>query len=632
MAHVHADPTATGILALPDEWLPLSARLTGALPALTDRYEDLVVHCAPGAGHGSPACYLPHLGVIEVDAAHLDGLDPTGLDPMIAADRDRYPVVWGLVAHEASHADHTRWQPPDGTPAPVTEAALVLEEARIEAAHLARRPADRRWLRDMVTQVVLADFPPPATTPPPAAPAAPGPDPAAPATPGPDPAAPATPGPDPAAPPAPAATRPGGPAAAPRRGVGVAAADAARAATLLLARVDAGVLDADETDRVRAVVAGILGARKYARLRAVWRKALRTGDEDGDAMAALGRRWCEIAGINPDQAPTTPGDADTTPAGEPAPPGGPSPLAQAVADALDAVRDTNRRDRAQEKRAQEKKTREDTRRNAEKASNVSDRHKFPDGYTNLGRRRAPTGSEQAAARRLARALRDAARRESTTRTVTSATPPGRLRMRVALAAAAQRAAGAVPTAEPFTRTQRRATPTPPLRVGIACDVSMSMKDAAGPVASAAWILARATSHLPDATSATVIFGNRVRPITRPGRVPTQVIDWTANDYTEAFVTAVDTLDTTLGLSGRDGARLLVVISDGHFNAIPDDYQQVAGRARLDRIAAAGCAVLWLTPHNAVWPWLAGVTAYQLTDPATTADAIGRAAIDALRHA
>ena len=67
-------------------------------------------------------------------------------------------------------------------------------------------------------------------------------------------------------------------------------------------------------------------------------------------------------------------------------------------------------------------------------------------------------------------------------------------MRGALAADAQRAAGALPTAEPFTRTTRRAVPTPPLRLGIACDVSGSMVEFAGPVASAAWILAHAARH------------------------------------------------------------------------------------------------------------------------------------------
>ena len=82
-----------------------------------------------------------------------------------------------------------------------------------------------------------------------------------------------------------------------------------------------------------------------------------------------------------------------------------------------------------------------------------------------GTTREPTGEEQAAARRLARALREASAGGRAQTVVTSATPPGRLRMRQAVAADAQRAAGAMPTARPFTRVQRRRVPAPPLAWG-----------------------------------------------------------------------------------------------------------------------------------------------------------------------
>ncbi|MER7437699.1 hypothetical protein ACFU8R_25485 [Pseudonocardia alni] len=59
-------------------------------------------------------------------------------------------------------------------------------------------------------------------------------------------------------------------------------------------------------------------------------------------------------------------------------------------------------------------------------------------------------------------------------------PPRRLRICGALAADAQRAAGAMPMAELFIRTTCRAVPTPPLQLGIACDVSGSMREFARP--------------------------------------------------------------------------------------------------------------------------------------------------------
>ena len=51
-------------------WLKLSAALTGQVPPIAGR-ADLVVTCAPGAGHGSPACFFPALAAIEVDGTHL---------------------------------------------------------------------------------------------------------------------------------------------------------------------------------------------------------------------------------------------------------------------------------------------------------------------------------------------------------------------------------------------------------------------------------------------------------------------------------------------------------------------------------------------------------------------------------
>ena len=77
--------------------------------------------------------------------------------------------------------------------------------------------------------------------------------------------------------------------------------------------------------------------------------------------------------------------------------------------------------------------------------------------------REPTEDEKAAARRLARALRNATIGQRAAVTTTSATPPGRLKMRQAMAGSAQRAAGALPTAEPFSRTTRRRVPAPPLQ-------------------------------------------------------------------------------------------------------------------------------------------------------------------------
>jgi len=242
--------------------------------------------------------------------------------------------------------------------------------------------------------------------------------------------------------------------------------------------------------------------------------------------------------------------------------------------------------------------------------------------------REPRDEEKAAARRLARALRNATIGQRAAVTTTSATPPGRLKMRQAMAASAQRAAGALPTAEPFTRTTRRRVPAPPLRVGIACDVSGSMMAFTGPVASAAWILARATASIPAAATATVTYGDTARALTYPGHAPARVSEFTATACYEDFRGAIDALDGALDLSRPGTARLLVIISDGEYK----DTQHADGQQRTTRLAAAGCGILWLAPDKPGNTPVTGAQVITLTDPAGTAAAIAAAATRALRGA
>jgi hypothetical protein len=534
-------------------WLALSAALTAQIPPIAGR-DDLIVTCAPGVGHGAPGCFLPALASIELDGRHL-GVDPGTADPSRPSDRDRYPGLWGVMTHEGAHAAHTRWNPPPAAAAAWADAALILEESRIEAAQLTRRPGDRHWLRASATRLILDDFT------------------------------------------APAAATPW---------------DAGKAAALLIARADAGVLDPAETAPVTTAAEAILGTGRLARLRAIWRTAHATADTDARAMIKLGRRWCRILGVTPD----IPRPDDSPPAGPP------SPLAQAITEAVAAVTAADAPPPAppgrEAARAAETTARRQASRAAEKVFGAG-------AGAATGGTRPPAEPEKAAARRLARALRAAASPERTATTLHSATPPGRLRMREALSADAQRAAGALPTAAPFTRTIRRRVPAPPLRVGIACDVSGSMSTFAGPVASAAWILARAAGAITGTRTATVTYGEKVRPVTRPGHVPAQVTEFNADDCTEKFCQAIDALDDTLALSRPGAARLLVIVSDGAYT----EDERAGGQQRITRLAKSGCGILWLAPGG---PWsdpMKHAQAVVLNDPAATADAIARAATRAL---
>ena len=128
-----------------------------------------------------------------------------------------------------------------------------------------RRPADRRWLRETITQLTLADF----TT----------------------------------ARAAPASLR-----------------EAGRAAALILARANAGILDPAEAVPVEQAVTTVLGPRRLDGLRAIWRAAHATADTDARTMLRLGRRWCRILGIQPDPPPPpSTGGASGPGAGVPSP-------------------------------------------------------------------------------------------------------------------------------------------------------------------------------------------------------------------------------------------------------------------------------------------------------------------------
>jgi len=575
-SHVLTDPNAPGSAVYPalPAWETLSAALTAEVPALADR-DDLLVTIAPGAGCGSPACFFPARALIEVDGTHLGGIDPATLRPDIVSDRARYAPTWGALTHECAHAQHTRWTPPPEADPQAVAAALLLEEPRIEGAQVRRRPDDRHWLRACVKAIVTGgmDVEDPAF-----------------------------------------ATK-------------MTERDAAKAAALFLARADGGILAPAEVAPVRRAVRAVLGPKKLAALRSLWRAALGVSDDDADTMIELGRRWCAI--IEPD------GDtAHADPEPGPTDGGTPSPLAESIGKAFDNIA----RAVAGEPlpidpvcvAAQAKSDADAANKVAQDvATAVFVDDGFHDGDTETAGTRRPTARERSAARVLARSLNIAGIRERVATKHSSTVPPGRPRMRAVLTREAQRAAGAIPTAEPFTRTIRTVVPSPPLRLGIACDVSASMNDFAGPVASAAWILANAAAHAPvPAETATVIFGSHVRPITYPGTAPTSITEFAANDTFEAVDVAINALDGALGLNRPGAARLLVIVSDGLFR----DKPRSNGQKLLDRLRANGCAVLWIAPDTHYHTPMRGASVHVMSDPAAAAQAIGRAATEALRSA
>lgn len=242
MMHNHTSHTATGQApkASHPAWARIADDLTEIAPLLAGR-DDLTVIVAPGAAGPAPGRFGLHDKVIELDAdLCFTGLDPATVTLTDLYDHHRYPCALGVFAHECAHAAHTRWRPDHSWPGPVVGAAFMLEDLRIEAAQIARRPLDRLWLRSASLKLDVPDL---------------------------------------------------------RQSVPRALGlwRAAAAAAVCLGRVDAGILSSTDSgiDTARTAFQDALGKALYEELETIWRQALTVADTDAASMHALGAAWCQ---------------------------------------------------------------------------------------------------------------------------------------------------------------------------------------------------------------------------------------------------------------------------------------------------------------------------------------------------
>jgi hypothetical protein len=575
----------------------LAARLNAIITPLSGR-NDVLLRLRWDLPDGTPpGWWVDTVAEVNVNAdVTLGGTaDPDDVNPATRRGRLRHPVLIGVTAHEAAHARATRWRGsvPDGTPGLVLRAAALLEEPRAEGRQIRRRPGDRLYLRAAARHLVQI------------------------------------------------------PAAGDEAGTGQDRWRAAAAIALLCGRAAAGVLgEADVTD-VRAGAAAVLGAGVVAQLDVLVREAIRLRDGDGPGLAGLARRWLEVIGIPETSTGTDFGEAgcgagaspdDSAGGSAPGEPGT-DPMGVAIAAAAAAIADAAAGDARAAADAGAALPRRDQARVDARAAEAADRaaatRAAASVFTRHGRTasgpgspvtgtRPPTSRERAAANRLAAALRRAGYRGPDITRVASATPPGRLIGRDALAAHAQRELGLPVTALPFRTRIRRHVERPAIRVGLAADVSGSMRWIEGPVAAATWIIAAGAAQVRGQVAA-VAFGHAVTSLAAPGVPPTAVPILAAHDGEEAFTPAIRALDGALGLSTGTGVRLLFIASDGEL-VIPGEEPE--GRRLVARLARAGVGVLWLDSDGdaRVMP---GAVRVPLAAAADAATVIGQAVVEAL---
>ena len=203
--------------------------------------------------------------------------------------------------------------------------------------------------------------------------------------------------------------------------------------------------------------------------------------------------------------------------------------------------------------------------------------------------REPTKEEKQPAVRLARDLKKVTYPDRAKTKVRSKIPPGRLDTKRYLQRKAQRKLNLPKTAEPFRTTKRAKTVHTPIAMGVMCDVSGSMAMAQEPLAVARWVLAEAL-HQVQGKVAVTLFGDVGYPIQSSKERVKRVEVYSGIGGMEDFESGFSLLDSELDLIDGHGARLVVIITDGHFvlNEATEYAEEMMDECRRNNVG-----VIWL---------------------------------------
>ena len=599
----------------PMEWLGVGAQIGRMVNAWAFR-EDLVVNLGKTT-IGAPAAFNPASAEIEIDTdCAFFGFEPSEIGDLSKRSTQlEFAMASGAILHEALHARFTRWSLPkaveDLSPRDL-KAMHTLEEGRIESWGIRVMPDNRIMLRACAMEIVIGDIDSYEDQ--------------------------------------------------------LSSVDgAAFMSALTLARVDAGVLEMSDIEPIVPIIESILGEDNIERLRSVW---LRFQAHDQHALAEplydLAKEWNQILddikvekGESGDEGQgqgegteqvlvSKPGESgDSASEGEGEGAGGVGEVLQAIKDAVQEMRDavviSNRIeiDDAIEEEEWKQQVAEQEAEASEKQNHraISEAVFYGKGdgekeeqksRSTLVETRQPQSRERVAAVQVSRLLAKAKYRERSQTEVQSILPPGRLRTRALVQGQALKSKGMNQQVPAWRATKRKHTDDPTLSVGVMVDISASMRRAMEPMAITAWVMSEAV-HRVQGKCAMVYYGNDVFPTLKPGQRLNDVKVYSATDSTEKFSKAFKALDGGMNLLHGDGARLLVVVSDGYYAGEERAY----AKQWLQQCDRNGVAVVWLTfddGKNAQWTTKgtnAQVVCIADGDPTTAATIIGKAAASAL---
>jgi len=581
------------------EWLGVGVAIGRVANEWAER-DDIVAFVGKGAGDGFPACFHPRLAEIEVntEVAFGSAVTPAMIGDFTQRSKQyEFPVAMGAVVHEAFHARYSLHSLEDAAKVLKGDefhALILLEEGRIEALGVAQTPKARPFIRSSAMEFIVSDT-------------------------------------------------------ADLFDSGASVAWAANLVALVHGRVEAGVLEAHEVRSIITKVDAFLSESMVEQMLTIIRKAqAHVTHRYPEPLYDLAREWAALVREKQEEVGEQPSGSGGSGEGE-----GEmseemreflSEMMEALDEAAEKVEDAtygelSEQERKEEwnesvkERAKEAKSKEEHKDRARKVFSKSTGPSAGDGTrSELRESRPPTAPERVAAVTIGKALERAKYRERSAVEIVSATPPGRLRTRAMVQGAAMKARGIHAQVEPWRRTARKHTDDPTLTVGVMVDISGSMSAAMEPMATTAWVLSESVRRV-QGRAAMVYYGNSVFATLKAGESLSQVSVYTAPDMTEVFDEAFQALDGALNLLDGDGARLLVVVSDGVYTG-PEVRKATEWVERCHR---SGVGVLWLpfASHLAYAERIVGKHGTVLggtMDPTSAAASIGKAATDALTRA
>ena len=578
MAHIKPQELTRSKIKTPSDWLGVGYEITQLVNAWSDR-TDLVALLGTEAGQGAPACFLPALAEVEVNTKVAFGeiTTPNMIDDLTKRKNQyEFAKAVGAIRHEAYHAKFSAWDIPlagKTLKQDEFEALMLLEEGRIEAWGINTHPDAKVFLRASAMGLIIDEakevFSEQSTI-----------------------------------------------------------RSASSLVGLCHARIIAGSLDELQAFDLLDKVNGILGSDLVMKLKEIiYQFQDHATHTDISACYPLAIEWARLVREKAEEAGEQPTKEQQEAFAE--------MMSEMLGEMSESVSISNANELQDQKRSEDMKesatakanTSKEQKKNEEIARQVFSKSSGPgqaSTRSQLVEKRSPNGQERNSAVKIAKALERAKYRERGITEIGSIVPPGKLNTRKIIQAKALEQKGIFTQPKAFSKKVRKHTDEPTLTVGVMVDISGSMSSAMNPMASTAWIMSEAVRRV-QGRCAMVYYGSDVFPTLKAGQRLKEVNVYSAPDGTEKFDRAFRALDGALNLLNGEGARLLVVVSDGHYT----NEEMESAKVWVARCSKNGVAVLWLPigdNGSTAKHICAGANAQvveNITDPSVSAQIIGK---------